>query len=72
MAGIWGAWDYYYGINTLGTRHVLAGCLRHNVGKLVYTSSPSVTFDGSDQRGIDESAPYPSRWLCHLFCPYSS
>src|SRR6185437_8430538 len=31
----------------------------------VYTSSPSVTFDGSDQSGIDESAPYPQRWLCH-------
>jgi nucleoside-diphosphate-sugar epimerase len=24
-----------------------------------------VTFDGSDQSGVDESVPYPSRWLCH-------
>jgi len=24
-----------------------------------------VTFDGGDQCGVDESAPYPSRWLCH-------
>jgi nucleoside-diphosphate-sugar epimerase len=24
-----------------------------------------VTFDGRDQCGIDESAPYPTRWLCH-------
>ena len=31
----------------------------------MYTSSPSVTFDGRDQRGVDESAPYPRRWLCH-------
>src|SRR5262249_15645668 len=29
------------------------------------TSSPSVTFDGSPQEGVDESAPYASRWLCH-------
>ena len=65
VAGIWGPWDYYYGINTLGTRHILDGCLRYDVQKLVYTSSPSVTFDGSDQRGVDESAPYPRRWLCH-------
>jgi S-adenosylmethionine synthetase len=21
--------------------------------------------DGRDQSGIDESAPYPARWLCH-------
>ena len=65
VAGIWGSWDYFYGINTLGTRHVVAGCLKHAVRRLVYTSSPSVTFDGSDQLGIDESAPYPRRWLCH-------
>jgi nucleoside-diphosphate-sugar epimerase len=31
----------------------------------VYASSPSVTFDGRDQCGVDESAPYPARWLCH-------
>ena len=65
VAGIWGAWDYYYGINTLGTRHVLEGCRRHGVGRLVYTSSPSVTFDGTEQFGVDEQAPYPKRWLCH-------
>ena len=65
VAGIWGPWDHFYGINTLGTENVLEGCRRHGVGRLVYTSSPSVTFDGRDQRGIDESAPYARRWLCH-------
>jgi len=65
VAGIWGAWDHFYGINTLGTRHVLAGCRWHGVPRLVYTSSPSVTFSGEDQEGVDESAPYPARWLCH-------
>ena len=28
VAGIWGPWDHFYGINTLGTSNVLAGC-RH-------------------------------------------
>jgi 2-alkyl-3-oxoalkanoate reductase len=64
-SGIWGPWSDYYGVNVTGTEHVLVGCRRHGVGRLVYTSSPSVTFDGRDQRGIDESAPYASRWLCH-------
>src|SRR5579871_1290335 len=57
-AGIWGPWDHFYGINVLGTENVLAGSRRHGVRKLVFTSSPSVTFDGSDQCGVDESAPY--------------
>jgi len=65
LSGIWGPWEKYYGVNVVGTENVLEGCRRHGVGRLVYTSSPSVTFDGRDQCGIDESAPYASRWLCH-------
>ena len=65
VAGIWGPWKHFHGINTLGTENVLEGCRQHGVGRLVYTSSPSVTFDGRDQCGVDESVPYPTRWLCH-------
>lgn len=65
VAGIWGPWEHFHGINTLGTEHVIAGCRKHHVSKLVYTSSPSVTFDGGDQENVDESAPYPEHWLCH-------
>lgn len=65
VAGIWGPWEHFFAINTLGTRHVIEGCRRHGVARLIYTSSPSVTFDGRDQFGVDESAPYPKRWLCH-------
>lgn len=65
VAGIWGPWEHFYGINTLGTRNVIEGCRQHGVRKLIYTSSPSVTFDGTDQCGVDESVPYPTRWLCH-------
>jgi nucleoside-diphosphate-sugar epimerase len=65
VAGIWGPWDHYYGINTLGTSHVLAGCRQHGIRRLVFTSSPSVTFDGRDQNGVDESVGYAHRWLCH-------
>ena len=65
VAGIWGPWKRYYETNTLGTIHVVQACLEQQVPKLVFSSSPSVTFDGSDQRNVDESAPYPTKWLCH-------
>jgi 2-alkyl-3-oxoalkanoate reductase len=65
VAGIWGSWEHFHGINTLGTHNIVAACREHEVSRLVYTSSPSVTFDGTDQQGIDESIPYPTRWLCH-------
>ncbi|MGY8766924.1 MAG: NAD-dependent epimerase/dehydratase family protein [Pirellulales bacterium] len=65
IAGIWGRWEDYHRINTLGTSNVIESCKANKVSKLVYTSSPSVTFDGSDQNGINESVPYPARWLSH-------
>jgi nucleoside-diphosphate-sugar epimerase len=65
VAGIWGPWHYFHDINTLGTWNVLAGCRQQGVRRLVYTSSPSVTFQGVDQENVDESAPYATRWLCH-------
>lgn len=65
IAGVWGPWDLYHGINTKGTQNVVAACRAERVKVLVYCSSPSVTFDGTDQSGIDESVPYPKTWLCH-------
>lgn len=65
VAGIWGPWSLYHDANVLGTRHIIAGCRRHGIRRLIYTSSPSVTFDGHEQCGIDERAPYAQRWLCH-------
>jgi nucleoside-diphosphate-sugar epimerase len=65
VAGIWGPWRHYHGINTIGTQNVIRGALEQGAGRLVYTSSPSVIFDGNDHCGIDETVPYPKRWMCH-------
>lgn len=65
VTGFGGSWKHFHDNNTLATRHVVEGCRKHGVGRLVYTSSPSVTFNGCSQEGVDESAPYPRRWLCH-------
>lgn len=65
VSGIWGSWKHYHSINTQGTLNILAGCRQHRVPRLVYTSSPSVVFDGGDHQGADESLTYPTRFLCH-------
>ncbi len=65
ISGIWGSWKLYHSVNTIGTRNVVECCLRHGVSRLVYTSSPSVTFTGEHQINQDESAPYATRWLCN-------
>jgi nucleoside-diphosphate-sugar epimerase len=65
VPGIWGPWKLFYETNTLGTQNVVAACREEGIAKLVYTSSPSVIYDGRDHRGIDESHLYPSSYLCH-------
>jgi len=62
-AGVWGTWDSYARTNIVGTQNILASCRRHHVRDLIFTSSPSVTFAGVDQNGVDESEPYPIRYL---------
>jgi nucleoside-diphosphate-sugar epimerase len=58
-AGISGRYDHFYRANVTGTENVIAACRAHKVDRLVYTSSPSVVFDGKDMEGVDESVPYP-------------
>ena len=65
VPGVWGPWDMYYSINTQGTENVINSCLRHGIQKLVYTSSPSVIYDGKDHENVDEQYPYPTEYLCH-------
>lgn len=65
-AGIWGPAGAYRRSNVLGTRNVIAACRARRVRRLVFTSSPSVVFDGRDMEGVDESVPYPA----HYEAPY--
>ena len=71
IAGVGGGWKDYYETNTRGTENVIAGCRVHHVPRLVYTSSPSVVFEGIDQRGIDEQVRYSFKWLRRHRCHYS-
>jgi nucleoside-diphosphate-sugar epimerase len=56
-AGIWGPRADYWRTNVEGTRKVLAACLAEGVGRLVYTSSPSVCFDICER---ETTCPMPS------------
>jgi nucleoside-diphosphate-sugar epimerase len=55
--GVWGRYEDFFRTNVLGTRAVLAGCREHGVRHLVYTSTPSVVYNGRDLAGADESLP---------------
>ncbi|MDZ4769664.1 MAG: NAD-dependent epimerase/dehydratase family protein [Chloroflexota bacterium] len=52
-----------YAINVGATESVIAACQRQGVGRLIYTSSIDVVFDGTDITDGDESLPYPAHHL---------
>jgi nucleoside-diphosphate-sugar epimerase len=62
LSAPWGPRAQFHAVNVGGTAHVIAGCRDHNVRRLVYVSSPSVVFNGQDQTGLPDDAPYPRRF----------
>ncbi|MCK5825468.1 MAG: NAD-dependent epimerase/dehydratase family protein [Desulfuromusa sp.] len=62
-AGIWGTYREFYQPNVIGSKNIIRACRKLDIGRLIYTSSPSVIFNGSDMDGIDESVPYPDHFL---------
>lgn len=63
--GIWGRYEDYHRPNVVGTQNVIDACRAAGVPRLVFTSSPSVVFDGTDMEGVDESVPYPRHYEAH-------
>ena len=59
-AGAWGSYDSYHSANVVGTRNVLDACRAHGIGRLVYTSTPSVTHRATHpvEGGTADTVPY--------------
>lgn len=62
IPGIWG--QDFFSINVRGTENIISACQNNSVRKLVFTSSPSVIFGDTSLEGIDETIPYPEKYLC--------
>lgn len=63
-AGVWGPRDEFIRTNVDGTRHVIEACRAEAVPRLVYTSSPSVAFDGGNHENGGSDLPYASSFEC--------
>jgi len=69
-AGAWGDYEGYHRANVLGSGHVIEACRAHGIGRLVYTSTPSVTHRATHpvEGGTADSVPYGE----DLKAPYAS
>ncbi len=57
-AGIWGDPGEFERANVLATKYLLEAAEGHGVERFVFTSTPSVTYNGKPIRGGDETLPY--------------
>ncbi len=69
-AGAWGSYRSYFDANVVGTQNVIDACRTHGIGRLVYTSTPSVTHRKTHpvEGGTAETVPYGE----HLKAPYAA
>jgi nucleoside-diphosphate-sugar epimerase len=65
MVGMWGRYADFFAANVTGTENLIKAMKKHNVSKLIYTSTPSVAFERESLCGVDESTPYPTQYLTH-------
>ncbi|MBJ19208.1 MAG: steroid delta-isomerase [Deltaproteobacteria bacterium] len=54
--------DDAWRVNVTGTENVIEACASAKVGRLVYTSSVDVCFEGKPLPEMNESLPYPKRF----------
>ncbi|MFS8063029.1 MAG: 2-alkyl-3-oxoalkanoate reductase [Luteimonas sp.] len=66
-AGAWGSYDSYHRANVIGTDNVIAACRTHAIGRLVYTSTPSVTHRATHpvEGGSADNVPYGEHFKAH-------
>ncbi len=63
--GVWGKYEDYYEANVTGTINLVEACKEEGIKYFIYTSSPSVVFNGQGMENVDESVPYPEHYHAH-------
>ncbi len=65
LSSPWGKYQQFYQSNVKATQHIVDGCIRHDVQRLIHVSTPSIYFDGKTHYGIRESDPLPRKSVNH-------
>lgn len=59
----WGRATEFFDVNVEGTRNVIRACRKHAIPRIIFVSTPSIYFTGSDRLDISESDPLPQKPL---------
>jgi nucleoside-diphosphate-sugar epimerase len=59
LSSVWGSLSSFWNANVKGTEHIVSGCLRHGVKRLVHISTPSIYFTYKDRLNVKEEEELP-------------
>ena len=63
LSSPWGRCQDFYNSNVLGTKHVVLGCRRHKVRRMIHVSTPSIYMEWRDRQDISEKEVLPARGI---------
>ncbi|MHA7964265.1 NAD-dependent epimerase/dehydratase family protein [Paenibacillus sp. CAU 1782] len=62
LSSPWGRYRDFHSVNVDGTKHVVQGCRKHGVHRLIHISTPSIYFDNKrDRLDVAENAAFPPK-----------
>ncbi|MBD3180262.1 MAG: SDR family NAD(P)-dependent oxidoreductase [Candidatus Latescibacteria bacterium] len=56
-----GSYSEFYQVNVVGTRNVIDACRQNDISRIIFISTPSVYYSGSDRFNVTESEPLPRK-----------
>lgn len=65
LSSPWGDYQEFYESNVVSTQHVIKGCKKHKVKRLIHVSTPSIYFKYEDRFNISEKDPLPTKFVNH-------
>src|SRR5690625_4750050 len=65
LSSSWGAYDLFYKANVLGTQHIIQGCKKYRIKRLIYVSTPSVYTANQDRIAVKETDQVSERNVNH-------
>lgn len=67
LSTVWGRWEDFFNTNVLGTSLVAGLCLKNQIKRLVYISSPSIYTEKKDRYRIrEDQAPRKNNLNCYI------
>ncbi|MFC5702352.1 NAD-dependent epimerase/dehydratase family protein [Cohnella faecalis] len=61
LSSPWGPYREFEAVNVGGTKHVAAGCRKHEVRRFIHISTPTIYFDNRDRLDIREDDRLPAK-----------